>query len=131
MPSYPGWRAIMPSPPCPLPRLCAPCARWHTRRSPARRRCWALAIRCSRGKARVLAFATHGLLVGEVTGLTQPALVLTPPATPSAEDDGLLSLDDILELKLPHTDWVVLSACHTAAGDGSGEGLSGLARAFF
>lgn len=28
-------------------------------------------------------------------------------------------------------DWVVLSACNTAAGDGSGEGLAGLARAFF
>src|SRR5262249_35089195 len=83
------------------------------------------------GQARVLAFATHGLLAGEVTGVTQPALVLTPPVTPSAEDDGLLSLEDILELKLPYTDWVVLSACHTAAGDGSGEGLSGLARAFF
>jgi CHAT domain-containing protein len=26
---------------------------------------------------------------------------------------------------------VILSACNTAADDGSGEGLSGLARAFF
>jgi CHAT domain-containing protein len=83
------------------------------------------------GQTRVLAFATHGLLAGEATGLTQPALVLTPPAVPSEQDDGLLSLEDILQLKLPHTDWVVLSACNTAAADSSGEGLSGLARAFF
>ena len=42
-----------------------------------------------------------------------------------------MSLEEILDLKLPRTDWVVLSACNTAAADGSGEGLSGLARAFF
>jgi CHAT domain-containing protein len=83
------------------------------------------------GQAQVLSFATHGLLAGELKGLSQPALVLTPPATPSEEDDGLLALEDILGLKLPSTDWVILSACNTAAGDGSGEGLAGLARAFF
>jgi len=82
------------------------------------------------GRAEVLAFATHGLIAGEVTGVTQPALVLTPPAVASAEDDGLLSLEDILRLKLTSTEWVTLSACNTAAGDGSGEGLSGLVRAF-
>jgi CHAT domain-containing protein len=83
------------------------------------------------GKAQVLSFATHGLLAGELKGLTQPALVLTPPAIPTEQDDGLLALEDILGLKLPSTDWVILSACNTAAGDGSGEGLAGLARAFF
>jgi len=83
------------------------------------------------GQTQVLAFATHGLLAGDLKGLTQPALVLTPPTTPSEQDDGLLVLEDILGLKLPTTDWVILSACNTAAGDGSGEGLAGLARAFF
>ena len=34
------------------------------------------------GTAKVLAFATHGLLAGELKGLTQPALVLTPPEVP-------------------------------------------------
>jgi CHAT domain-containing protein len=43
----------------------------------------------------------------------------------------LLSLDEVLELKLPRTAWVILSACNTAASDDSGEGLSGLTRAFF
>ncbi len=83
------------------------------------------------GKAKVLAFSTHGLLAGEVQGVTQPALVLTPPTAPTDENDGLLSMEDILQLKLPNTDWVILSACNTAGDDGSGESLSGLARAFF
>ena len=84
------------------------------------------------GRAKVLSFATHGLLAGELRGLMQPALVLTPPETTSSdENDGLLTLEEILRLQLPHTQWVVLSACNTAGGDGSGEGLSGLARAFF
>jgi CHAT domain-containing protein len=83
------------------------------------------------GQTQVLAFATHALLAGELTGLTQPALVLTPPATASDQDNGLLTLEDIVGLTLPQTSWVILSACHTAADDGSGEALSGLARAFF
>jgi len=83
------------------------------------------------GQARVLAFATHSLIGGELTGLAQPALVLTPPTTPRPDDDGLLSLDEILALKLSQTRLVVLSGCNTAAADRSGEGLSGLVRAFF
>lgn len=83
------------------------------------------------GQAKVVAFATHGLLAGELRGLSQPALVLTPPSQPSDMDDGLLSLEDVLQLRLPNTEWVILSACNTAGGDGSGESLSGLARAFF
>jgi CHAT domain-containing protein len=83
------------------------------------------------GEARIIAFATHALIGGELEGLKEPALVLTPPQTATQDDNGLLSIDDILKLKLTHTDWVILSACNTAAGDGSGEGLSGLARAFF
>ena len=83
------------------------------------------------GRARVLAFATHGLLAGEIAGLRQPALVLTPPPKILPEDDGLLSLDDVVSLRLTSTDWVILSACNTGAADDTGEGLSGLARAFF
>jgi CHAT domain-containing protein len=83
------------------------------------------------GNTRVLSFATHSLLAGEIRGNRQPALVLTPPPAVTEQDDGLLSLDDIVALRLDNTDWVVLSACNTGAGDGSGEALSGLARAFF
>ena len=81
---------------------------------------------------RNLAFATHGLMAGEFRGLAEPALVLTPPETGSAIDDGLLTAGEISQLKLD-ADWVVLSACNTAAPDGTpgADGLSGLAKAFF
>lgn len=81
---------------------------------------------------RVVAFATHGLVAGDLDGLDEPALALTPPAKPSAEDDGLLTMSEVLGLKL-NADWVVLSACNTASSDGSlhGDGLSGLTQAFF
>ena len=80
---------------------------------------------------RVIEFATHGLVAGEVGGLSEPALVLSLPDRPSAEDDGLLTASRIAKLTLD-ADWAVLSACNTAAGDKPGaEGLSGLARAFF
>lgn len=46
-------------------------------------------------------------------------------------DDGLLTSSEIAMLKL-NADWVVLSACNTAAAEKPGaEALSGLARAFF
>ncbi len=81
---------------------------------------------------RILAFATHGLTAGEFGSIAEPALVLTPPAAPSPDDDGLLTASEIAGLRLD-ADWVVLSACNTAAPDGTpgAEGLSGLARAFF
>jgi len=81
---------------------------------------------------RVIEFATHGLVSGELKGLAEQALVLTPPAKASPDDDGLLTASKIATLKL-NADWVVLSACNTAAGDGTREagGLSGLAKAFF
>lgn len=64
-------------------------------------------------------------------GVREPALVLTPPSQPSVDDDGLLTMDDVMGFKLLADEWVILSACNTAAPDGSGEGLSGLTRAFF
>lgn len=83
------------------------------------------------GRAKVISFATHGLLAGEIQGVTQPALVLTPPDVATEGNDGLLSMEDVLQLKLSNTEWVILSACNTGGDDGSGESLSGLARAFF
>jgi CHAT domain-containing protein len=80
---------------------------------------------------KVLAFATHGLVPGELNGLTQPALALSSPAVTGENADGLLTMEEILGLKLD-ADWVVLSACNTGAGAGSGaEAASGLGRAFF
>ena len=80
--------------------------------------------------SRVLGFATHGLVGGELNGLAEPALVLTPPAAGSELDDGLLKASEVAQLKL-NADMVLLSACNTASGENLGaEGLSGLARAF-
>jgi len=80
---------------------------------------------------RIIAFATHGLKPGDLDGLTQPALALTAPALANVEGDGLLTVEDILAPKL-NADWVVLSACNTAAGAGTGaEAVSGFGRAFF
>ena len=83
---------------------------------------------------RVVYFATHALVAGEVEKFAkvkaEPALVLSIPNKPSDEDDGLLRASEVAMLKL-NADFVVLSACNTAAGDKPGaEALSGLARAF-
>ena len=58
--------------------------------------------------------------------------MLTPPATGTEQDDGLLDASEVAQLQLD-AEWVVLSACNTAGPDGQlgGESLSGLARAFF
>jgi CHAT domain-containing protein len=80
---------------------------------------------------RVVMFATHGLVPGDLDGLTQPALALSAPSVVGGGGDGLLTMDKILGLKLD-ADWVVLSACNTATADGAGaEAVSGLGRAFF
>jgi CHAT domain-containing protein len=80
---------------------------------------------------KVVDFATHGLIAGEIAGLGEPALVLSLPDQPTADDDGLLTASRVAKLKLD-ADWAVLSACNTAAGSSPGaEGFSGLARAFF
>ena len=80
---------------------------------------------------RVLSFATHALTAGSFEGLGEPALALAPPAVVTAQDDGLLTPGEIVQLKL-NADWVLLSACNTAAPAGrpGAEGLSGLAKAF-
>jgi CHAT domain-containing protein/tetratricopeptide (TPR) repeat protein len=79
-------------------------------------------------KARIIHLATHGLLeygnpkasgVRDVPG----AIALTP----SAQDDGLLTSSEILNLKLNNS-LVVLSACDTGRGDITGDGVIGLSR---
>ena len=82
-------------------------------------------------KYRIIVFATHGLVPGELDGLHQPALALSAPEVAGVPGDGLLTMDEILALKLD-ADWVVLSACNTGTGAGAGaEAASGLGRAFF
>lgn len=87
------------------------------------------------GKFKIIHFATHGLVAGDVQYLTsmkgEPALVLTPPdVITSPGEDGLLTSSEVARLHLD-ADWVILSACSTAAGgDVGAEGLSGLVRSF-
>ncbi len=83
---------------------------------------------------RVLYFATHGLLPGELRCQAQPGLAMSAPPADVGDPaiDGLLESGEIASLHL-NADLVVLSACNTAAsGDRlGGESLSGLAEAFF
>ncbi|GAB5487148.1 MAG: hypothetical protein Pars2KO_07180 [Parasphingorhabdus sp.] len=81
--------------------------------------------------SEVVIFATHGLLPEELDGLNEPALVFTPPERSTSQDDGVLSASEATELKLDAR-WVILSACNTATaqGNGGGDSLSSLSRAF-
>lgn len=79
----------------------------------------------------VILFATHGLVSGEMEGVGEPALLLSPG---SGDGDGLLTASEVAGMRIG-ADWVILSACNTAAGDGSQGGAqapaySGLAQAF-
>jgi CHAT domain-containing protein len=85
----------------------------------------------SRGSHGVVLFATHGLLGGEIGGLREPALVLTPPGSADGpEDDGLLQASEIAALGI-EADFVILSACNSAAGRNmTAPAYTGLANAF-
>lgn len=78
----------------------------------------------------IITFATHGVSPGDYGGLSEPALVLTPPAAPNLGDDGLLTASEIAGLRID-ADWVVLSACDSGGAAESGAATySGLASAF-
>jgi tetratricopeptide (TPR) repeat protein/CHAT domain-containing protein len=82
-------------------------------------------------KYKIIHFATHGFVAGQLSGASEPGLILTPPQTGSEADDGYLSASEIANLRLD-ADWAILSACNTAAGGAeNAEALSGLASAFF
>ncbi len=102
-----------------------------------------LGVRAREGRLKVLSedgrlkdyqvvhFATHGTLAGQISNTAEPGLILTPPARSTEADDGYLSASEVAALKLD-AEWVILSACNTAAsGVVGGDALSGLARAFF
>jgi CHAT domain-containing protein len=76
--------------------------------------------------ARILHFATHGLIDEERPERSGLVLTADPP-----RDDGLLQMRQIYGLHLD-AQLVTLSACDTALGQNvTGEGMIGLTRAFF
>jgi CHAT domain-containing protein len=79
--------------------------------------------------AGIVMFATHGLAPKDLPGLTQPALAMAKD--PTSKELPLLTLDDVVGLRM-NADWVLLSACNTSAAERvGGDSLSGLARGFF
>ncbi|MEC4814044.1 MAG: CHAT domain-containing protein [Scytonema sp. PMC 1069.18] len=72
-------------------------------------------------QARFIHIATHGLFDDD-RGLGS-AIALTP----SGKDDGLLTAEEILDMKI-NADLVVLSACDTGRGRITGDGVIGLSR---
>jgi CHAT domain-containing protein len=81
---------------------------------------------------RIVHLATHALLPGELSCLPEPAIVASPPGGAPSADPAFLKASEVLDLKMD-ADLVILSACNTGgpSGEGGGEALSGLARAFF
>ena len=80
--------------------------------------------------ASIILFATHGLVSGEIEGVAEPALVLSPPGPGSNGDDGLLTASEIADLQLDAR-WIVLSACNSASPGGAGlPAFTGIAQAF-
>jgi CHAT domain-containing protein/tetratricopeptide (TPR) repeat protein len=105
---------------------------------------------------RILHLATHGFFLGGAcasaldtasrrglaapTGAGENPLLLSGlalaganhrAAAGSAEEDGILTAEEIAALDLSGVEWAVLSACDTASGDiRAGEGVLGLQRAF-
>ena len=72
-------------------------------------------------QASIIHLATHGLL-DDVRGLGS-AIALAP----SGSDDGLLTAEEIFDMKL-QANLVVLSACNTGEGRITGDGVIGLSR---
>jgi len=72
-------------------------------------------------QAQIIHLATHGIF-DDRNGLNS-AVALAP----SGKDDGLLTADEILNLKL-NAQLVVLSACDTGRGRITGDGVIGLSR---
>jgi len=76
--------------------------------------------------ARIIHFATHGLL-DDTKGLGVPGAIALAPAGTGELNDGLLTADEILAMKL-NAELVVLSACDTGRGRITGDGVIGLSR---
>lgn len=72
--------------------------------------------------AKIIHLATHGLLNDK------QALQSSIALAPSGQDNGLLTANEIFDLKI-NADLIVLSACDTGRGEITGDGVMGLSRA--
>src|SRR5215475_9888423 len=64
---------------------------------------------------RVVYFASHGLVAGDIAGLVEPSLALTLPTQPTDLDDGLLTTSEVAQLKL-NADWTTGGAHESLPG---------------
>ncbi len=87
------------------------------------------AVRADAPQARLLHFAAHAIATDR--GATDPYISLARPRDPKApsDNDGRLTATEIYALPLS-ADLVVLSACRSAHGPISSDGLADLTRAF-
>ena len=83
------------------------------------------AVRAAAPEARVLHFATHGVVHDDAPFASYIGLAGSGAA---ADDDGRLTAAEVYDLRLD-ADLVVLSACRTADGPVSGDGVLGFTRA--
>ncbi|MCP2729622.1 CHAT domain-containing protein [Limnofasciculus baicalensis] len=74
-------------------------------------------------QSKIVHLATHGLL-DDFTGQGIPGAIALAP---DGKDNGLLTAEEILNLKL-NADLIVLSACDTGRGRITGDGVVGLSR---
>jgi CHAT domain-containing protein/tetratricopeptide (TPR) repeat protein len=84
-------------------------------------------VRQVAGRASVLHFATHGIIRDDRPFESFLALTRSPGGL---EQDGRLTMGEVYGLRL-RADLVVLSACRSATGPISGDGIVGLSRGFF
>jgi CHAT domain-containing protein/tetratricopeptide (TPR) repeat protein len=84
-------------------------------------------VRGAMAGRRVVHFATHGVIRDDQPMASFLALA---GSGSSPDDDGRLTTAEVYELSLK-ADLVVLSACRSALGPVTGDGITGLTRAFF
>ena len=84
------------------------------------------------GARGIIGFAAHGIMAGEISGLSEPALLVASNSGAAPASDGFLTSSEIAVLRLDAS-LVLLLACNSASGSGEpgAETLSGLVRAFF
>ena len=80
--------------------------------------------------ADIISIATHGFVGSEMNSFSEPGLALTPGEPNTIDNNGYLSVSEVLNLDL-NAEMVILSACNTGSPQsGLSPPFSGLAAAF-